>query len=212
MGKILTAQPFPFSHYDSEAGGYVPCGITTGRYVQGTPTQMMRLYWKVKSFSVSGSYTNYQFNDPTNPPQSASYSGTADSNATTELNLVCGAGTTSSLSLSGSIADANLDLAFGGSDFYFNSSPTQPIVKLYGNIDFLSNGDDTSGINTIVGGSLSAFTIDGFQVYEGGSPVNYNAQTFFGTPLITDFTSTIVASEYWSYGGTWNTSTGEPLT
>lgn len=198
MAQILTAQPFPFQHYDIDLGGVVPCGITTGRYVQGTVTEMMRLYWKVRSFSVSGSYTNYQFNDPTYP-QSASYSGTVNSNATTELNLVCGVGTTSNLSLSGSIADANLELAFGGADFYFNSSPTQPIVKLYGNIDFLSNGDDTSGINTIVGGSLSAFTIGGFQVYEGGSSVNYNAQAFFGTPLITGFSASVVASTFWPY-------------
>ena len=82
MAKVLTAQPFPFQHYDLDLGGVVPCGITTGRYVQGTITEMMRLYWKVRSFSVSGSYTNYIFNDPANP-QSASYSGTVDSNATT---------------------------------------------------------------------------------------------------------------------------------
>ena len=198
MAQILTTQPFPFTHFDAEAGGYVPCGITTGRYVQGTPTEMMRLYWRVRSFSVSGSYTNYIFNDPANP-QSASYSGIAQSNATTELNLVCGAGITSNLSLSGSITDANLDLVFTGADFYFNSSPSQPIVKLYGSIFFESNGDDTSGIGTAVGGSLSPFAIDGFQVYEGGVPVNYDATTFLGTPLITGFSASIVASTFWPY-------------
>ena len=109
MAQILTAQPFPFQHYDFDVGGFVPCGITSGRYVQGTIAEMMRLYWKVKSFSVSGSYTNYIFNDPTNPPPSASYSGTVDSSATTELNLVCGTGTTSNITPSGSISDANLD-------------------------------------------------------------------------------------------------------
>ena len=194
MAKVLTAQPFPFQHYDLDLGGVVPCGITTGRYVQGTITEMMRLYWKVRSFSVSGSYTNYGFNDPTNPPQSASYSGIAQSNATTELNLVCGAGITCNLSLSGFITDANLDLVFTGADFYFSSPPTQPIVKLYGNFDFLSNQDDSSGVGTIVGGSLSPFLIDGFQVYEDGNPVNYNAQT-----LITDFSASIVASTFWPY-------------
>lgn len=199
MAQILTTQPFPFSHYDAEAGGVVPCGITTGRYVQGTISEMMRLYWRVRSFSVSGSYTNYQFDDPANPPQSASYSGTADSNAATELNLVCGVGTTSNLSLSGNITDANLELVFSGADFYFNSPPTQPIVKLYGSIDFLSNADDSSGVSTIVGGSLSPFLIDGFQVYEDGNPVNYNAQSFFGTPLIIGFSASIVASTFWPY-------------
>ena len=198
MAKVLTAQPFPFQHYDLDLGGVVPCGITTGRYVQGTITEMMRLYWKVRSFSVSGSYTNYIFNDPANP-QSASYSGTVNSNATTELNLVCGAGTTSNINVSGSIIVAEFNLQWRGSDFYFNSSPEQSIVKLYGDITFDTDQDDTSGINTIVGGSLAAFTIDGFQVYEAGSPVNYNAQTFFGTPLITDFSASIVASTFWPY-------------
>jgi hypothetical protein len=194
MAQILTSQPFPFSHYDAEAGGVVPCGITTGRYVQGTISEMMRLYWKVRSFSVSGSYTNYAFNDPANPPQFASYSGIVQSDATTELNLVCGARTTTNLSPSGSITDISLEIIFSGADFYFNSPPTQPIVKLYGSFDFVSNQDDSSGVGTIVGGSLSPFLIDGFQVYEDGNPVNYNAQT-----LIIDFSASIVASTFWPY-------------
>jgi len=53
MAQILTAQPFPFKHFDFDLGVFVPCGITSGRYVQGTPTEMMRLYYKVKKFSVS---------------------------------------------------------------------------------------------------------------------------------------------------------------
>jgi len=191
MAKILTTQPFPFSHYDSE--GFVPCGITAGRYVQGTISEMMRLYWRVRSFSVSGSYTNYIFNDPA-APQFASYSGIVQSDATTELNLVCGARTTTNLSPSGSITDISLEIIFSGADFYFNSPSTQPIVKLYGSFDFVSNQDDSSGVGTIVGGSLSPFLIDGFQVYEDGNPVNYNAET-----LITDFSASIVASTFWPY-------------
>lgn len=198
MAQILTAQPFPFKNFDLDLGVFVPCGITSGRYVQGTPTEMMRLYYKVNKFSVSGSFTNYQFND-LSYPQSASYSGTVDSNATTELDLVCGVGTTSNISPSGSINSAFLDLQWRGSDFYFNSSPSQPIVKLYGDITFDTDQDDTSGITTSVGGSLSAFIIDGFQVYEGGSPVNYDAISFFGTPLITGFSASVVASEFWPY-------------
>lgn len=194
MAQILTTQPFPFSRFNAEAGGFVPCGITTGRYVQGTISEMMRLYWRVRSFSVSGSYTNYAFNDPSNPPQFASYSGIVQSDATTELNLVCGARTTTNLSPSGSITDISLEIIFSGADFYFNSPSTQPIVKLYGSFDFVSNQDDSSGVGTIVGGSLSPFLIDGFQVYEDGNPVNYNAQT-----LIIDFSASIVASTFWPY-------------
>jgi hypothetical protein len=198
MAQILTLQPFPFTHYDAEAGSLVPCGITSGRYVQGTASEMMRLYWKVKRFSVSGSYTNYQFNDPEHP-QSAGYSGSVDSDAETEIDLVCGAGTTSYITPYGSITDIYLEIEWVGSDFYFNSSPNQEIVKLYGNMYFEANSDDSSGIATDVGGSLSPFTIDGFQVYENGSAVNYKPTYFLGSPLITDFSASIVASDFWPY-------------
>jgi len=194
MAQILTSQPFPFSHYDAEAGGVVPCGITSGRYVQGTATEMMRLYWKVKSFSVSGSYTNYAFNDPSFP-NSASWSGTITSQATSETGLVCGAGMDQSITVSGQINSAFYnEFGFIGSDFYFNSDPNQAVVKLYGAFEFETDQDDTGGINTAVGGSLSPFLIDGFQVYEGGSAVNYNA-----TGLITDFSASFTAADLWPY-------------
>jgi len=194
VAQILTAQPFPFTHYDAEAGGYVPCGITSGRYVQGTPTEMMRLYWRVKSFSVSGSYTNYAFDDPSFP-FSTSWSGTITSQATSETGLVCGAGMNQSITVSGLINSAFYnEFGFVGSDFYFNSDPNQAVVKLYGAFEFETDQDDTGGINTAVGGSLSPFLIDGFQVYEGGSAVNYNA-----TGLITDFSASFTAADLWPY-------------
>ena len=200
MAQILTTQPFPFTHFDAEAGGYVPCGITTGRYVQGTPTEMMRLYWKCKSFNVSGSYTNYAFNDPTNPPQSTGWSGTITSQANSEIDLVCGVGLTQSISTFGLVNFASYpDFGFIGSDFYFNSDPNQAVVRLYGNFNFETDQDDTSGINTAVGGSLSPFTINGFQVYEGGSAVNYNATSFIGSPLIQNFSASFVEGDLWPY-------------
>ena len=185
MAQILTLQPFPF------------CGNTTGRYVKGNAKEMMRLYYRVKRFSISGSYTNYIFNLP-DYPQSASYSGTIVSNAATELDLVCGAGTTSNIGVSGSIIVAEFDLQWSASDFYFNSPPNQS-VKLYGNITFNTDQDDTSGITTLVDGSLAPFTIDGFQVYEGERPVNYHPRSFFGSPLIDNFSASIVAQEFWPY-------------
>lgn len=193
MARVLTAQPFPFSAYDNESGNFTACGITSGRYVQGTPTEMMRLYWKVKSFSVNGSYTNYAFNDP-NFPNSTSYSGSVYSNATTEKELVCGAGTTSSLVPSGLINSAVLEIGFRGADFYFNSSINQQVVRLYGDFTFLTDQDDAGGITTAVGGSLSPLKIDGFQVYLGGSSVNYDA-----VGLITGFSASVVGSTFWQY-------------
>ena len=60
--------------------------------------------------------------------------------------------------------------------------------------EFETDQDDTGGINTAVGGSLSPFLIDGFQVYEEGSAVNYNA-----TGLITDFSASFTAADLWPY-------------
>jgi hypothetical protein len=183
MAKILTTQPFPLL-----------CGYASGRYVQGTSTQMMSLYWKCKSFNVSGSYTNYPFNNPAQPPQSTGWSGTITSQATSEIDLVCGTGLTQSISKFGLVNAAFYpDFAFLSSDFYFNSDPNQT-VKLYGIFDFQTDQDDTGGINTSVGGSLSPFLINGFQVYEGGSAVNYNA-----VGLIQNFSATFVAGDLWPY-------------
>jgi len=190
MAKILAPEPFPKSFI---------CGSNSGRYVQGTPTQMMRLYWKIRSFSVSGSYTNYAFNDPANPPQSTGWSGTITSQANSEIDLVCGEGLTQSISTFGLVNSASyLDFGFISSNFYFNSDPNQT-VKLYGNFYFETDQDDTSGINTVVGGSLSPFTINGFQVYEDESEVNYNATSFVGSPLIQDFSASFTEGDLWPY-------------
>ena len=191
MARILAPEPFPKSFI---------CGSNSGRYVQGTPTEMMRLYWKCKSFNVSGSYINYVFDDPVNPPQNTSWQGTITSIAGSETELVCGSTLFVNTQVSGLVNIAYyLDFGFTGSDFYFNSNPNQEVVKLYGNFNFETDQDDTSGINTEVGGSLSPFTINGFQVYEDGSAVNYNATSFFGSPLIQNFTASFTEGDLWPY-------------
>jgi hypothetical protein len=189
MAKILTATPFP----------NFLCGEPGGRYVQGTATQMMNLYWKCKSFNVSGSYRNYPFNDTELPFTSTGWSGTITSNASSEIDLVCGAGLTQSISTFGLVNSAfYLNFGFRGSNFYFNSDPNK-VVKLYGSFEFETDYDDTSGINTLVGGSLSPFTINGFQVYEGELPVNYNATSLVGSPVIQNFSASFTQNDLWPY-------------
>ena len=205
MPKVLYPQPFPFNHYDSGVEDFVPCGITTGRYVQGTRTQMMNLYWKCKSFSVSGSYNNYAFNDTNNPPYDTSWVGNITSSATDETDLVCGIGMDQNINVYGGInaafyggGFASGDFKFVGSDFYFNSDPNQAVVKLYGTFSFETDQDDTSGINTATNGSLAPFLINGFQVYENGSAVYYNA-TGGSPPIIEDFVANFTENLIWPY-------------
>jgi len=208
MPKVLYPQPFPFNHYDLEAQDFLPCGLTNGRYVQGTRSQMMNLYWKCKSFSVSGSYTNYPFNDDTQSPVNTSWTGNITSSATDETHLVCDQTIvndvvnyrymTQNINVNGLINSAYYgsagDFKFTGSDFYFNSDPNQAVVKLYGEFYFNTDQDDTGGITTAVGGSLSPFLINGFQVYESGSAVNYDA-----VGLIEDFVANFTENFIWPY-------------
>jgi hypothetical protein len=193
MAKLLTSQPFPFRHFDIESGDFLPCGTTSGRYVQGTPTEMMELFWKTRVFSISGSYTNYLFNQ--GEPLQESFEATVSSLAGSETELVCVPGYTISTSVAGPrINELNVSFDFVGADFYFNSPINQPVVKLYGNFIITTDADDAGYINTQVGGSLDPFLINGFQVYEDGNPVNYNAVS-----LIDNFTASIVPSVLWGF-------------
>ena len=211
MPKVLYPQPFPFNHYDLDVQDFVPCGNTTGTYVQGTRSQMMNLYWKCKSFSVSGSYTNYAFNDPDTDPTNTSWTGNITSSATDETHLVCGLSITDDVvnyrymdqnitvnGLINSAAYGGGEFKFTGSDFYFNSDPNQALVKLYGIFSFGTDQDDTAGINTATNGSLAPFLINGFQVYENGSAVYYNA-TGGSPPIIEDFVANFTENLIWPY-------------
>lgn len=198
MPSARFLKPFPFDD----------CGTDTRRYVQGNLSQMMAFYWRVRSFSISGSYTNY-LHDDLMYPQNNSFNGSVTSPAVDEIELVCNPsrsiGYEVNIVSSGSgINSAYLYIAFQGSDFSSTSNPNQT-VKLYGDFIFETDQDETSGVGVAVGGNLSPFIIDGFQVYESGSPVNY-----VGSP-ISNFTCSIQANTYWSYGGKYNTSTGEEI-
>lgn len=211
MPKVLYPQPFPFNHYDSEIQDFVPCGESTGRHVQGTRSQMMNLYWKCKSFSVSGSYINYPFNDLDEPPNNTSWTGNITSSAPDETYLTCGMSLTDdavnylymdqNINVDGLVNSALYgggEFKFTGSDFYFNSDPNQAVVKLFGNLSFETDQDDTSGINTAINGSLAPFLINGFQVYENESAVYYNA-TGGESPIIEDFVANFTQNLIWPY-------------
>jgi hypothetical protein len=187
MAKILTAEPFP-SFF---------CGFNSGAYIQGTAAEMMNIYWKCKTFNYGGSYKAYNFNNPEFPPLiNTGWTGTLTSTATSEIDLVCGAGFTQTSSVYGLLNSARfVDYDFQGSNFYFNSNSTQT-VKLYNNFYFETDQDDAPGIQTIAGGNLSPFLINGFQVYDGdGVPVNYDSPN----GIIFDFSAYFNAGDIWPY-------------
>jgi hypothetical protein len=201
MAQILTTQPFPFTHYSYETGGYVPCGEAGSYNIRGTPLQMMRAYWRVKKYRVNFSFTT-----------SAPYPITTEScvldlvssksidsliPTTNESQLVCGTYLYQNIiSKTDHITDVNAFFSFGKADYYFNSDPNQSLVYLYfKNFLFDNTNDDYPDWNTQTGGSLGEVIFDGFQVYLGDEPLYYNAVDIG----ISAFSASIVASELWPY-------------
>jgi hypothetical protein len=186
MARITTADPFPSSF----------CREPVGRFVQGTAAEMMNLYWRCKTFNYAGSYKAHVFNDPEYPLIDTGWSGTLTSTATSEIDLVCGSGFTQTSSVYGLLNSAGfIDYQFVSSNFYWNSDPNQT-VKLYFNINFGTDQDDAPAIQTIAGGNLSPFLINGFQVWESdGVPVNYDSPG----GIIVGFSATFTQGEVWPY-------------
>jgi len=214
MGKILTAQPFPFNHYDAESGGYLPCGEAGDYNIRGTQSEMMRAYWRVKKYRVNFSFTT---SDPYPITTESCVLDLVSSKSndsliptTDESELACGTYLYQNIiSKTDRITDVDAFFSFGKADYYFNSDKDQALVHLYfKNFLFDNNNDDYPDWNTSTGGTLGPVIFDGFQVYLGDDPIYYNAVDIG----ISAFSASIVANEFWSYGGTYNTSTGEPLT
>ena len=225
MGKILTTQPFPFAQYDSETGGFVPCGSTLNAfYITGTATEMMKQYWRIKKFHITCSFTGHFFADPAQPTSDESFSFDVVSGASTEEDLVCSASlnTIQNLSKTSRITDISVNFTFGKGDYYFNSTSQENIKLYFGGFFFQCSNDDFSSFNSVynpgVTNPLSNIIFNDYQLYQGETsfsprPPNETPLTFWddGSNTITNFSMSILASEYWSYGGTYNTSTGLPL-
>jgi len=223
MGKILTTQPFPFNRY--EAGGYVPCGSTLNAfYISGDATEMMEQYWRIKKFFINCSFTGHFFADPAEPTATASFSCDVVSSASSEEDLVCSAGlyTIQNLVKNPRVTDVSLDFTFGKTNYFFNSS-SQENVELYFAQFFLNCGNDdfssfSSVYNPPATNPLSNIIFNGYQLYQGetafsprppvGTPLTFSDD---GSGTITNFSISISASEYWSYGGTYNIFNGLPL-
>jgi len=188
MGKVLHAS----------YSGYFPACIQTapaskGNLVSGTLEQIMELYWRVKawrldfvsgSIDIDGEIIDY----------SASQQALGAVSATTEADLVCNPafGATATYTLNGQ--SRKLIIGLGGS--YFIENTTYYLYFLF----------DMLFVTTQVTEYEVGFvTIKGFSVplygYVDGPP----------RPITGNITASISPIEYWSYGGTYNTSTGQPL-
>ena len=182
--------------------GYFPACIQTApesksNLVGGTLEQIMELYWRVRAWrldSVSGSIDidgeilNY----------SASQQTLGAVSATTETDLVCNSSFTATanylLTYSSGSDNRSLDVGLGG-NFYKENELYY--MRFSFNMLFVTNSATPYQV-----GSL---TINGLSV-----PL-YGYVDGPARPITGNLTASISPTEYWSYGGTYNTSTGQPL-
>ena len=227
MGKVLHAS----------ASGYFPWCLKNGPPVGGiysnnvamSLTQAMKAAWVVRQYTASAPATTVVIDDPvgeitvdflqyseTQPSQRTSVLGPA---ITSEEQIVCGAnysmfftGITTLLSVDGGEPGESVEpiQIFRLWDYY-----TDDLVSFAGRIynnDVYLNALWTFGQGVIsLDYSSGALTIGNFEwIIVPGVSISTPIYWIFGSnSVISGFLNIIIQpSLYWSYGGTWNTSTG----
>lgn len=201
MGKVLHAS----------ASGYFPACIQTAtadksNLVGGTLEQIMELYWGVKawrldsvsgSINIDGEIVNYSASQ-----QSLGYVDPA-----TEENLVCDPFPFFSATANYLLNASNYLLSVSLNGFNFNFLKENETYYMRFSFDMLFVTTQVTayvpGVSS--GGQVGFVTINGLSVplygYVDGQP----------RPITGNISALISATEYWSYGGTYNTQTGAPL-
>jgi hypothetical protein len=199
MGKVLHASgsgyfPFCITEVDSITEGF-----------RGTLEQMMAIYWRVKKWEIAMSGVGLLDRFFPFPFNGIAYEMTRITPQETEENIVCSSNfffNTSSVPISPGGSTGIFELQFGG-------------AKKNGDIYTLGGRAVVDGVG-----------YDGLRTNSSAaSVVGTWSMEFLGGPITGDLYAlrdgswdgssgiimTISAKEYWSYGGTYNTTTGEPL-
>ena len=196
MGKVLSAQ----------GTGYYPSCIQEGSrpndpsYLDLTIEQGMALYWRTRRWRVdaSGSYYSDETGSPGNP---LVFSGGGELTQYTpvgsEEDLVCLGG-----SEYGFFGDININgIPSGVEVFYDYTTGFKTDEKFFPS--FFFNSIYISSTDSIKVG-VARLIFNGYTI----SKDIFSSEDGAVGDVLIDFT----CIEYWSYGGTWNTSTGELLT
>lgn len=204
MGKVLHASKsgyFPFCSSNFE--------LIEGFYISGTLYQIMAIYWRVKrwKYKISGSYIG---------SLSITGSGEFDQNITpsSEENLVCGGPTL----FLGTVTLIGGDQPYS---FQFSMNLVEGQFELIGNTcftGFLLTATGSEGYGGLQ--SWDATPDEPFNVVVGNYCINVLGITIGSGSIWSAFPQAgdpgncsliIEPSEYWSYGGTYDTTTGLPL-
>jgi hypothetical protein len=190
MGKVFFANYFPY--LCETPYGPVSC-------FDGDLNGFMRMYWRVRTWKVTATLTGYA----DYPPGPGDYIFTYGWDAQTEEDLVC---PRQFILLSGDTSWSEYTFSF-----YWalqSENGYEPGFDL-----FIRPGDDAADAET----AINREGVDNW------APVTINIDNFGSDIMsLTYYTTTgdtkfgtislkVEAESYWSYGGTYNTETGEPL-
>lgn len=210
MGKILFPKYFPICPIDGNE--YIVPGATAALTASVAAT--MKMFWRPREITISGSYTQYN-EDTRGCDISANFNLVIRSPYGSEEEMCCEPVIGWTLASSTNILDAE-------NAFNWNSKPLyyveQDALYTLNAFDFqLDQGDDSPG------GCSFSVSIKQFYPIEGnGGPYNYQITNILGVNFnmatyVDSFTQvgyaqpSVEVTEWWSFGGTYSTTTGEPL-
>jgi hypothetical protein len=208
MGKVLFPQYFPSC--PTNGSEYIIIGYTDALTAGIADT--MKMFWRPRKIRVSGTYT--QFIDP--PRECvlpANFELIIQSAYGSEEEMVCEPYRPWTLASSTNITDPSLSFGWDSKPYYVSS---QDSLFSFNAFDFqLDGGESDRRCN------LGVLIKQWYAVEGNGGPytyqtinicgVNFNMATYIDEFGIGFIQPSIEVIEWWSFGGTYDTTTGEPL-
>ena len=153
----------------------------------------MRVFWKIKRFRFYGTYTL----DPYGTPEVRNWEMIFERNAESEENLVCNPGYNY-------VGGENIEESTGGFGLGFFTLQGSQYIPEGGFAGAFVGGVEEQGISFNTVGDFEpqiAYNFEGIVFFMTGFENTYYEFRTVNHEIL----------EYWSYGGLYNTETGEPL-
>ena len=212
MGKILFPEYFPICPTDG-SDAVVP-GYTAA--LTATLAETMKMFWRPRKIKVSGSYT--QFNGDTRECDvDANFELIIKSPYGSEEEMVCAPIKPWTLESYTNVIDPENAFVWDSRPYYYGD-PINSFFTLNG-FDFTLDGGPSEHGRCNYGVIIrQLYTVEGAPYAPPFSwkiinicGVDYNMATYIDEYDIAYIQPSVEVTEWWSFGGTYNTATGAPL-
>jgi hypothetical protein len=210
MGKILFPQYFP--NCPADGGDFIVPGYSD--VITANVENTMKMFWRPKKIKISGSYT--QFDETTRQCITpANFELIIQSPYASEEEMVCEPARQWTINSSSNVDDLENAFSWDSKPFYYGGQDALFTLNAF---DFVL----APGV-ALRGGCVYKVLIKQLYAIEagGGGPFDYqlinilgcgfNMATYVNELGIGYIQPSIEVTEWWSFGGTYDTTTGEPL-